>query len=57
MSASTTLKKIGLGEKEITLYMALLRRGKMKPSELATLTKINRATVYSIVKGLTSKGA
>lgn len=56
MSASTTLKKIGLGEKEITLYMALLRRGKMKPSELATLTKINRATVYSIVKGLTSKG-
>lgn len=56
MTLNTTLEKIGLNEKEIKLYLTLLRRGKSKPSELAILTKINRATVYNTLSSLASKG-
>lgn len=56
MNVELTLAKIGLNDKEITLYLALLKRGKMKPSELARISKINRATTYSILNNLVSKG-
>jgi sugar-specific transcriptional regulator TrmB len=51
-----TLKKLGLNEKEIKVYLALLRSGKTKPSTLAKVTKLNRATLYNIAKSLLSKG-
>ena len=43
-------------EKEIKIYLTLLHRGRMKPSELALNTKINRASVYNLAQGLVSKG-
>ncbi len=56
MNVESTLAKIGLNDKEITLYLILLERGKIKPSELARISKINRATTYSILNNLVSKG-
>lgn len=56
MNVESTLAKIGLNDKEITLYLVLIERGKMKPSELSRITKINRATTYSILNTLVSKG-
>jgi len=56
MTLQQTLKKIGLNEKEIKVYLALLKSGKIKPSALAKVTKLNRATLYNIAKSLLSKG-
>lgn len=56
MSTNIILAKIGLNEKEIKLYLALLKHGKMRPTALATMTKISRPLVYSLAKGLLSKG-
>ena len=56
MAIQTTLKKIGLNDKEIKVYLALLKNGPTKPSALASSTKLNRATLYNIAQGLISKG-
>jgi sugar-specific transcriptional regulator TrmB len=56
MAIQHTLKEIGLNDKEIKIYLTLLKNGKTTPATLATLTKINRATVYNIAKGLQNKG-
>ncbi len=56
MSASTVLKGLGLNDKEIALYTALLKRGRTTPAQLAKATKINRATVYAVAKTLAEKG-
>lgn len=56
MSIKNTLKKLEFSDKEILVYLALLRNGKTKPSTLATITKLNRATLYNIAKNLISKG-
>ncbi len=56
MSIQTTLKEIGLNEKEIKLYLTLVKHGRMVPAILAKLTKINRATVYNIAKSLLNRG-
>jgi len=56
MAINQTLKKLGLNEKEIKVYTALLKRGKIKPSSLAALTKISRPTVYNLIKSLVAKG-
>lgn len=56
MSTTETLQKIGLSEKEAKLYLTLLRHERMKPSELANLIKVSRPLVYSLAKGLLSKG-
>ncbi len=56
MSINTTLKEIGLNDKEIKLYLTLIKHGRMVPAILAKLTKINRATVYNIAKSLLSRG-
>lgn len=56
MAINQTLKKLGLNEKEIDVYLALLRGGKTRPALLAKSTKLNRATLYSVAKGLLSKG-
>ncbi len=56
MTTNETLRKIGLNDKEIKLYTTLLKNGRATPSLLSKLTKINRATIYSIAKGLLTKG-
>lgn len=56
MGINTTLQKLGLNEKEVAIYTALMKNGKATPSTLAKLTKINRATVYNIAKSLQSLG-
>jgi sugar-specific transcriptional regulator TrmB len=56
MSTQETLHKIGLNEKEIKIYVTLLKNGRTTPATLSTLTKIHRATVYNLAKGLINKG-
>lgn len=56
MSAHETLAELGLNEKEIKVYTCLLKTGRLTPAALSRITKINRATVYSISSGLVSKG-
>ena len=50
------LQQLGLSEKEITVYLTVLKNGKITPAEVAKLTKINRTTVYSVAKDLVEKG-
>ena len=56
MSVQETLRKIGLNDKEIKVYLSLLTNGKATPATLSKLTKINRATVYNVAQSLQSKG-
>ncbi len=56
MSTNETLRGIGLNDKEIRVYLTLLKSGKLTPAAVSRLTKINRATVYNISRGLVSKG-
>jgi sugar-specific transcriptional regulator TrmB len=46
------LKKIGLNDKEINIYLCLLENGAMSVREVAEFTKINRGTGYDILKKL-----
>jgi predicted DNA-binding transcriptional regulator len=50
------LKEIGLSEKEAAVYLCVLQHQKILPSRVATLTSINRPTVYSVAKELIKKG-
>lgn len=56
MTTLETLVKIGFTEKEIKVYMALLKHGRTTPATLAKLCKISRPTVYNIARGLLTKG-
>ncbi|MES2216428.1 MAG: helix-turn-helix domain-containing protein [Patescibacteria group bacterium] len=56
MSTQEILRNIGLNDKEIKVYLALLKTGKIRPAALSRITKINRATVYNIARGLIAKG-
>lgn len=56
MAINDTLKKIGLTDKEIKVYLALLKSGRITPTNLSKLTKITRPTVYTIAQSLLSKG-
>ena len=53
---NSLLKKLDFNEKEIELYLAILKSGKIIPSDLAKITGINRSTVYSIAAELNKKG-
>ncbi len=50
------LTQLGLGNKERVLYKLILEYGKIAPSLLSRLAKINRTTVYSVIKELKDKG-
>lgn len=50
------LKKLDFSEKEIEVYLAILRNEKITPADLSKITKINRSTVYSVVGDLVEKG-
>lgn len=50
------LKQLGFSEKEIAIYIAVLQKGKVSPSDVAKTTGINRTTVYSVAKDLIKRG-
>lgn len=52
----TALKNLGLNDNEANAYLALLKLGGSKPSQVATEMGIGRTTVYAILKDLTQKG-
>lgn len=49
-------KKLGLSDKEITVYLALLEHGAGSVRILAKLANLNRGTVYDILKKLRQAG-
>jgi|SRR6185436_13339807 len=50
------LNQFGLGEKEQVIYRLILEHGKIAPTLLGRLARINRTTVYSVAKELKEKG-
>ena len=56
MILKTTLEGLGFSEKEIQVYLAVIKLGKTTPAEVAKHTKIGRPTVYNLAKSLISKG-
>lgn len=52
----TILKKLGLSEKEIKVFLALLENGSSSVRGLADITDLNRGTVYDILKKLQEDG-
>lgn len=50
------LKKLGLNENEVSIYLALLRKGACIASEIAELTKLHRTHVYDLLESLSRKG-
>ncbi len=51
------LKKIGFNEKEIKVYLVLLRLGTITASKISKETDIDRATCYRYIDSLIHKGA
>ena len=49
------LKKLGLSEKEIKVYLALLELGEAAVQKISQKSKVNRATTYVILEGLAKK--
>ena len=50
------LQKLGLNAKAISIYLTVVNQGKITPADAATLTGINRTTVYAVAKELIKKG-
>lgn len=51
-----TLKDFGLREKEIRVYLGVLRSGEATVSELARMIKVKRTTIYVVAERLLKKG-
>lgn len=51
-----SLKKIGLADKEIAVYLTLIENGPLSVRELAKISGINRGTSYDVLKSLIEKG-
>lgn len=51
-----TLAKLGLGPKEIEVFLTVAKHGKVLPAQVAKLTRLNRSTVYSVAKELIARG-
>ncbi|MDD2681077.1 MAG: helix-turn-helix domain-containing protein [Patescibacteria group bacterium] len=52
---TSILKKMGLSEKELTVYLNLLEHGPISVRRLAEIAKLNRGSVYEILKELQNK--
>ncbi|MFA6549496.1 MAG: helix-turn-helix domain-containing protein [Candidatus Margulisiibacteriota bacterium] len=50
------LAKLDFNDKQTTIYLAVLKYGKITPAMLAEVTKLNRTTVYSVTKELVASG-
>lgn len=53
---TTSLKKLGLSDKEIKVYLKLLEHGALSVRALAELSDLNRGTAYDILKHLQDIG-
>lgn len=56
MDIAKTLSKIGLSDKEVSIYMVSLRLGSQPASIISKHTNINRTTIYDIFESLIKKG-
>src|SRR3989344_6427106 len=56
METNLLLQKLGLNDKEITIYLFLLKLGPVSVRKLAEQTGVNRGTAYDILKGLRDLG-
>lgn len=50
------LEQLGFSEKEVEVYLTVLEKGKIAPSDVSKITGINRSTVYAVAKDLIKKG-
>jgi len=50
------LKKLGLTEKEVRVYLAGLELGPSSVKKIAEMARVTRPTAYEIIKGLEKKG-
>jgi len=50
------LSKIGLDDKETSVYMTLSEKGRLTAKQISRITGINRTTVYSVCESLLSGG-
>lgn len=50
------LRRLGLNEKEISVYLALVSTGAKSVAAIAQKAGINRGTAYDVLKSLTNKG-
>ncbi len=53
---TSVLKKLGLSEKEIAVYLAVLSLGSALVRDISICAKINRGTTYDILKSLMKRG-
>ncbi|MCX6785706.1 MAG: TrmB family transcriptional regulator [Candidatus Komeilibacteria bacterium] len=56
METIPILKQLGLSDKEIKVYLALIANGPSSVRSLALASKINRGTTYDILKSLKENG-
>ena len=56
MVETAILKKVGLSDKEINVYLTLLRSGSATAGELSKITKLHRTHVYDLLDSLEKKG-
>lgn len=56
MEPEEALKEFGLSEKEVKVYIALLRLGTSSVNRIAEKSMLQRTTTYDILKSLTEKG-
>ncbi|MBN1618305.1 helix-turn-helix domain-containing protein [Candidatus Dojkabacteria bacterium] len=51
-----TLKKFGLNEKEIKVYVVAIKNDGLNPTEISKLTGIPRSSIYDVLMNLSLKG-
>lgn len=56
MQLETILKDLGLNDKEISVYLALIELGPSPVRVIAAKSKVNRGTTYDILKSLQDQG-
>jgi len=53
---TSTLEDLGLSEKEVSVYLALLQLGEETASRVSEIANLNRVTTYALLKSLQEKG-
>jgi hypothetical protein len=53
---TSLLTQLGFSDKEIAVYLAILKHSKLSPANVARITKMKRTTAYSIAEELIKKG-
>lgn len=50
------LAALGLSDKQVEVYLCVLRHGRIAPANVARITKINRSSVYFVARELMARG-